>query len=1073
MDKNENPVELKSRIRELESRIDQLEENEKRYKDIAEMIPGIFYEMDLAGNFTFLSPSVKKKFQFTDQDISNGINFFQMIPRENLKNAKERFKKVISGDEKNLIETLLISKNGKNIPVFIYHDLLKNDEGRSYGIRGFVLDVCTWSEIKEESRETKEKYFSLLESISDSVYLINRDWVHVMVNQKAADFTGLPKEKLVNSNLLEIFPGIEYTPFFKVFKKVMLTRKPASVNDKFDFPDGRRGWYEVSVYPVPEGILCISRDITPRIEAEMALKNNEKKLQELVENIPGGVFQYRFFKNGGYKVEFISRGVEKFLGKTVPDIFSKSFLEQYLEPSDREYLESFVSNANLNLSPRIHEFKIDKIQGEKWVRMIATPRVNDEEEIIWSGVFLDITDEKNASLELAHGKNLYKNLNHNITEMLGMDSREDLFKYIIKALRKEYPRMAVLVAKVSKDEQTAKLFAHDGIPVKYFTRFLKILGYDIFKKDYKINKDHYLKYKSGNLECFDKGFAEFLGYENFTSFLAKSLEKIADIPIVYAIGINNNEKLFGIVYLFPEDKHFFTETHYVEAFIKQSGLVMNMKIAEKGLKKSEERYRLLVENQGEGIGVTNKQEVFQFVNPAGEEIFGVEPGELTGRSLKEFLSPENYEKIKSETELRKKGIKSTYEIEITQPSGRRVQLLATITPQYDEQGNFRGSFGIFRDITIRKTAEWVLSETKEKLELALKSTKTGIWDWDMTSNKIEWYGEHAKLFGVTRQDFGGTLDELRKYIHPEDWQKVGGIVEKVLKLNVPFDNVYRIIKPDKSTRWMHSYGKLIRDEKGKPVKIIGTTQDITDEKTKNDQIIEKNQELIRLNTTKDKLFGIIGHDLKNPLGNINGFIELLHNKYDKYTDQKRKEIIGLIYQSSEAVTELLDNLINWSFSQRENLELHAENFDLDDLVQECIDLTSSSLGRKQISLDNRVGNTRVFGDKETIKTVIRNLLTNAIKFSYPKGKITIDAKMTESRFVIKITDTGTGMDTETKSNLFGSGSITSLKGTAGEKGTGLGLMICKDFIEKNKGKIWVESTPGKGSAFYFTLPPAI
>lgn len=239
-------------------------------------------------------------------------------------------------------------------------------------------------------------------------------------------------------------------------------------------------------------------------------------------------------------------------------------------------------------------------------------------------------------------------------------------------------------------------------------------------------------------------------------------------------------------------------------------------------------------------------------------------------------------------------------------------------------------------------------------------------------------------------------------------------------------------------------------------------------------ISEQNLKLEEGNASKDKLFSIISHDLKNPIGSLKEMISVLSENYDTFTEEERQEILQELKFTSDNALELLLGLLTWSRSQRNKIEYDPCNQDIYQLVYQNIAIVSSSAKSKSINIINSVTeNTTAFFDANMINTVVRNLLTNAIKFTNNKGKIEIKAEpyYENPNFVlISVADNGTGIPQDKLEKLFQIKHSFTTIGTNGEKGTGLGLLIVWDFIEKNHGKIWVESEVERGTTFYFTLP---
>ncbi len=224
--------------------------------------------------------------------------------------------------------------------------------------------------------------------------------------------------------------------------------------------------------------------------------------------------------------------------------------------------------------------------------------------------------------------------------------------------------------------------------------------------------------------------------------------------------------------------------------------------------------------------------------------------------------------------------------------------------------------------------------------------------------------------------------------------------------------------------------------------------------------------------TKDKFFSIIAHDLKTPFTGLLGLTEIMYNQYDEFDRDEFKKYIKLIYENSKSTFNLLQNLLSWSMSQKSNISYNPESFSINKTILENITLLENAANEKNIKIENFcIKEFTVFADKNMILTVLRNLISNAIKFTTKKGKITIACKQIDEKAIqISITDTGIGIAKENIPKLFNIEQNFNTMGTADEKGTGLGLIVCKEFIEQHGSKIEVESETGKGSTFYFTLP---
>ena len=232
-----------------------------------------------------------------------------------------------------------------------------------------------------------------------------------------------------------------------------------------------------------------------------------------------------------------------------------------------------------------------------------------------------------------------------------------------------------------------------------------------------------------------------------------------------------------------------------------------------------------------------------------------------------------------------------------------------------------------------------------------------------------------------------------------------------------------------------------------------------------------NLKLRELNIMKDKFFGIIAHDLRSPFSTMFGFTGILQDDYDSISDHERKELIKNIESSGKQAYRLLENLLYWAQSQTDRIEFNKQEVDLYEIILDTFSFLKETAGNKQITLNTTVEkNCQAFCDEEMIKTMIRNLVANAIKFSFPNNTVTVSIEDSKNFKKICIEDNGTGIAEELKGRIFSLENVYTSKGTHGETGTGLGLIICKEFVEKNGGKIWFESNNGKGTKFYFTVP---
>ncbi len=240
---------------------------------------------------------------------------------------------------------------------------------------------------------------------------------------------------------------------------------------------------------------------------------------------------------------------------------------------------------------------------------------------------------------------------------------------------------------------------------------------------------------------------------------------------------------------------------------------------------------------------------------------------------------------------------------------------------------------------------------------------------------------------------------------------------------------------------------------------------------KNTELDEKNDQLNALNADKDKFFSIIAHDLRNPLGAMRELPQLIIENIESYDKKELIRLISMQYDAAKNLFALLENLLTWSRIQRGMIPYTPQLIGMNELIYQNIALAQPNAVQKQVSLNNLLQkNIVIYADYKMIDTVLRNLISNALKFTDSGGRIDISATRDDNTIEIAVADTGIGMSEENIKKLFRIDDQYRRIGTANERGTGLGLLLCKEFIEQNNGRIRVESEPGKGSIFRFTVP---
>ena len=391
-----------------------------------------------------------------------------------------------------------------------------------------------------------------------------------------------------------------------------------------------------------------------------------------------------------------------------------------------------------------------------------------------------------------------------------------------------------------------------------------------------------------------------------------------------------------------------------------------------------------------------------------------------------------------------------------------------VPPENSKPGRIVGSA---TDITERKNYEEALRKSEEKFRKIFESSGIGIATLAPDGHFSKVNSSFCEILGYTEADLIGM--NFRNITHPGDIEKSLEITKELLKNELIEGKSIekRYLHKNGDIVWALTTISLIRDIDNKPQFFIAQVQNITKRKKSEEQLIKYTEELKLLNASKDKFFSIISHDLRSPFNSLLGLTEYISHSYDEMTPQDIRSSITSIYNSSKQVYGLILNLLEWSMIQSGRITVDRSIINLKDLGNEIKNLYEEAANQKQLELTINI-NEEIFvhADKYMIDTIIRNFVSNSIKFTNSGGKIIVKGIINGDNAEVSVTDTGIGISLEDQKNLFRIDEQLRRDGTANEKGTGLGLILCKEFAEKNGGVVWVESEVGKGSRFSVTLP---
>lgn len=417
--------------------------------------------------------------------------------------------------------------------------------------------------------------------------------------------------------------------------------------------------------------------------------------------------------------------------------------------------------------------------------------------------------------------------------------------------------------------------------------------------------------------------------------------------------------------------------------------------------------------------------------------------------------------------------------------------------------------GYITDITDRKLADLELQKTHEQYALAIKGSNDGIWDWDILTGETYFSPRWKSMIGYAEDEIKNEINVFFSLIQEDDIHYVTRALNDYLSRKIPdYEVEFRMKHKDGTYRWILARGEALRNADGIPFRMAGSHNDITKRKQDENELQKSKEELSHINDNlqasktiiensllqknelinqlnniktelestikeKDKFFSIIAHDLKSPFSGFLGLTRLMAENLMDLSIKEVQEYSLNLQESASTLYKLLENLLEWSRMQRGLVSFNPEAIRIKSLIDENCEILKDRIKQKELTIINLLDEyLLVEGDLQMVNTVVRNILSNSVKFTPKNGRIEIgisDVKINGFK-TIYIKDTGIGMDEVLLSKLFKVDEKVSRQGTESETSTGLGLILCKEFIEKHGGKIWAESKVGKGSTFMFTIP---
>ncbi len=508
------------------------------------------------------------------------------------------------------------------------------------------------------------------------------------------------------------------------------------------------------------------------------------------------------------------------------------------------------------------------------------------------------------------------------------------------------------------------------------------------------------------------------------------------------------------------------EGGFVRTFID----ITNRKNNEKELKEKSTELDRFLNLATDFICISDPEGKLLKVNNLWQTVLGFDIDEMTGKPVFDFIHPDDIEETKGEIEklLAGKAVVNFVNRYICK-NGTYRWLEWRATPS--DNGFI---YAAARDITDSRNLEDILRQNEEKFRFLTENVGDMIWQIDKDYNYTYVSPSVESILGYTPEEINGR--SFYDFITPDSADQMNELEKTQIDEYgfIPLKGgVYELqfIRKDGILVWCEVHSSPLYNPYGALIFGQGVTRDISTRKEAERKLKDYAVELKDLNTTKDRFFSIISHDLKSPFTGLLGMTKEFKENAEDFTTSEISEFGKEMFNVVLGTYRLLENLLEWSRIQLDQIQFDPSPLNVHDEVEKIFELLAINADPKEIKLVNNVAHDiAVDADENMISTILRNLIGNAIKFTLRGGTVKAEAERGKSSVLISIKDSGVGMSEEITRKLFRPDTVYTTYGTEKEKGTGLGLLLCREFVEKHNGRIWVQSEPGNGSTFYVMLP---
>ncbi len=1012
------------------------------------------YWKDADGQIIYVSAACEKITGYTaneftkDPKLLESIIFPEDLPGWNKHNNLKNNEKLHEAQFR------IKHKNGNTIWIEHICKKIYDDNGIVQGFRGINRDIT-------DRKQTDDIY-----KTSPTVLFLwenKKGWPISFVSENIITLSGYSSEEFLNSGLSYldiIYEGdikrvSEEVKYYSENGFNIFEHKPYRIITK----DGNIKWVNDKTITKRDINGNITHyhgsvsDITNFKNAEIALAKSKEWFSSIIEQTTEAI---SVSTKDGYYV-FVNPAFCRMMGYSKEELLQMRVFEMQKDGIPKG--KANFQNSKFSMEGLTVEVELKRKDKSIFSSEVIVKPIKIDNQNLMLGLVKDITERKKIEHALQESEKKYKNLSDNSIVPIIIHDTEGNIKYTNKS--------ACQILNGSPDEIKSKLITeyiyHDSRE-KTLIMMQKVLdGTEVVKSEQKL--------------------IDFTG-------------KIIDAEVYGSKIIFNNEEVLQVSAID------ITKRKQTEVALKEAKDKLEKVIAEQ---------KLILENMSGFVYKQNVDGVFEYISKGVKKITGYSSKEWETH-FEKYLTNNSINKtvIENRKNTLSKGIvHSTYEVEVYHKNGNRVILEVSETPII-EFNKVVGIIGVGRDITKRRKNEilnkvlYSISEEAHKSEtievfysslhkiietlmpaknfyIAIHNSETNIISFPYFADEFDSappshpLGKGLSAYVLRKKESQIITEAMDRELQKNGEVEERGKLSKIwVGIYLEFEGKYKGVLVVQDYHNEKAYDsedlKVLQFVSEQIEKVIDKEYTEIELRNSVKELLKTKKELEIINANKDKFFSIIAHDLRSPFMALMGISQMISEDMDSMSVKELKEMTDVVYNSTHNLFKLLENLLNWSRLQMGSYKIHYSNINLKKVSNTVVTLLELAARKKGIILRNNVFDTIAYADDDCVKTILRNLVNNAIKFTNRGGVINLSSKIIDDFIEISVEDNGVGMREKMLENLFSITEKISEVGTEEETGTGLGLILCKELVEKNNGKLNVKSEFGKGSIFSFTLP---